>query len=95
MSGLILGATACGFVIAGYWFLRFWKQTGDRFFLLFGLGFFAFAANRISIALTDPTNESRHWLYLVRFAATLLIVFAIVDKNRGRRDDSDATAPPT
>lgn len=89
MSGLILGATAFGFITLGFFFLRYWTQTKDRFFLFFALGFFAFALNRVTLGLTDPANENRYLLYLIRLAATLLILFAIVDKNRGGSSTGD------
>jgi hypothetical protein len=66
-------------------FLRFWRQTTDRLFLLFALAFALFGANLLLLAAINPAHESRHLIYLIRLAAFLLIIIAIVDKNRVRR----------
>jgi hypothetical protein len=79
-----MGAIAMGFAIAGLFFLRFWRDTRDRLFALFALGFFVLAANRIALALTtEPSVRDHH--YWVRFAAFALILVAIFDKNWVRR----------
>jgi hypothetical protein len=37
---------------------------------------------RLALTLTDEVREERLYLYLVRLAAYLLILWAIVEKNR-------------
>ena len=81
------GASAAAAWTAGLLFLRFWRETGDRFFALFALAFWALAVNWIGIAATDPPDEARTLFYLVRLAAFVLIIAAIVDKNRTSRRD--------
>ena len=66
-------------------FLRFWRQTADRLFLLFALAFALFGANTLLLAAINPAHESRHLIYLIRLAAFLVIILAIIDKNRARR----------
>ena len=34
---ILIGAIAMGWLVAGLFFFRFWRQTGDRFFLWFAL----------------------------------------------------------
>ena len=89
MSQLILGATGALLAVAGIFFWRFWRQTRDRFFLLFSLAMWAFALNRVTLGWTDPANESRYLLYVVRLLATLLIIAAVVDKNLQRAPDDE------
>ena len=78
----ILGATACGNWVVGLFFLKFWKQTRDRFFLLFAVAFWLLAANRVALAVVGGASEQLEVIYLVRLVAFLLIIVAIVDKNR-------------
>ena len=40
MDFMLLGAISMASLIAGLFFLRFWKDTGDRFFLFFAVSFF-------------------------------------------------------
>jgi uncharacterized membrane protein HdeD (DUF308 family) len=81
-SFLVLGAIAMGSFVAGLFFLRYWRDSRDRFFLLFALSFFVQALNRIALALADNPNEGSPWHYGVRFVAYLLILLAILEKNR-------------
>ncbi len=80
---LVSGAILMGYGVAGLFFLRFWRQTRDRLFLVFGIAFFILGLQRLALALTTDPLESRTGLYLVRLFAFLLILGAIVDKNRG------------
>ena len=76
------GASASAGWTAGLFFLRFWRDTRDRFFALFAAAFWALAVNWTGLALTDPPDEARTAFYLVRLVAFVLIIAAIVDKNR-------------
>lgn len=82
MIDFLAGGSALASAAVALFFLRFWRQTGDRFFLLFALAFAAFAANRTALVAIDPELESRNWLYLIRLGAFVLIIVAILDKNR-------------
>ena len=84
---LLTGALAMGYLVAATFFLRFWRQTRDRLFGIFALAFFMLAGQRVALSLLDPTrgSESLTHLYVIRLAAFLCILGAIVDRNRGRR----------
>ena len=82
MHLFLLGAVCMAFAAAGLFFLRFWRDTRDRLFILFSLAFFILAANRIGFFLAEEQNIKGDWLYGVRLLAFLLILIAIVDKNR-------------
>jgi hypothetical protein len=81
MNLILLGAIAMASLIAGLFFLRFWKDTKDRFFLFFSVSFFVEGLNRFALAMSDNPNEGRPFFYFVRFLSFLLILVAIVDKN--------------
>lgn len=82
MLGTFLdGAIMICFWVAGLFFLRFWWQTRDRLFAYFALAFWMMAANRIVLSFLLDQSEARTYVYLVRLAAFLLILYAIFDKN--------------
>ena len=78
----VSGAITMGYLIPGLFFLRFWKQSRDRLFSLFALAFFILAGQRLALALTTQDSESAIFLYAVRLVAFLLILAAVIDKNR-------------
>lgn len=79
------GAVAFGFVLAGLFFLRFWRRTRDGLFLAFACAFWLLGAGQALLALTQVPVEERSWLYLFRLAAFVLILAAIARKNRRAR----------
>ena len=81
LQGVCLVASwAIGFV-----FLRFWRETRDRLFGFFAVGFWLLGSSWALLALANTTDESRPYIYSLRLVAFLLIITAIVDKNRVRR----------
>jgi hypothetical protein len=82
VANLTAGAIAMAYAVCALFFLRFWRQTGDRLFAVFSLAFWLFALQRLALALTEPVEEARTGLYLVRLFGFLLILGAIIDKNR-------------
>jgi hypothetical protein len=85
MNRFLLGAMMMGFLVASLFFLRFWRDTRDRLFALFSLAFLVLAVNRVGFMLTEVHNVKGDYLYGVRFLAFLLILVAIVDKNRSQK----------
>lgn len=80
----LAGAVTFGFAIAGLFFLRFWRRTGDSLFLSFALAFFLLAIGQALLALANIPVEERSWIYLFRLLAFALILVAILRKNRRR-----------
>jgi hypothetical protein len=80
----LLGAIAMASVVIGVFFLRFWREGRDRFFLLFALSFFMEGVNRAAQALSASPNEGTLSRYGLRIVAFSLILAAIMDKNRDR-----------
>ena len=92
MNDFISGALVTGYIVAGLFFLRFWKQSRDRLFAWFALAFWVLAIQRISLSLltTDVRGgeqlvEGQLFFYCLRLLAFVLILIAILDKNRTRR----------
>jgi hypothetical protein len=76
------GAVTFGFVVAGLFFLRFWKRTGDKLFLAFAAAFWLLGLNQALLALSNIPVEERSWLYLLRLGAFATIIASIWVKNR-------------
>lgn len=84
MNQTLLGAIAMASLIAGLFFLRFWRRTGDRFFLFFAVSFVVEGLNRAVLGMASNIDEDRPFFYIVRLVSFILILIAIVDKNRTR-----------
>lgn len=84
LEPFLSGAVTLGFVVAGLFFLRFWRKTRDGLFLSFALAFWLLGLNQLLIAFSNIPVEERSWLYLLRLAAFGLILVSIWMKNRRR-----------
>ena len=82
VAALIAGALAAGYLVAGLFFAKFWSRTRDRLFAMFALAFWLLAVQRVAIILSDRWLEDTTGLYALRLVAFLLILVAIIDKNR-------------
>jgi hypothetical protein len=88
------GAAALSMVAAAI-FLRYWRDTRDRFFTLWAVAFVLMAAQWSISALTGGWDTYPE-VYLPRLGAFLVIIVAIVDKNRrggGRRARDSRVSP--
>lgn len=74
-----------GYLTAGLFFLRFWKSTRDRLFLLFASAFGVLGLQRLIQSLATAPTEDGAYLYVLRLAAFIIIIIAIIDKNRSSR----------
>lgn len=83
LSPLASGFLVAGYAVAGLFFLRFWRETRDRLFGAFAAAFWLLAAQRLALALSDDPNGDQLLLYGIRLLAFVIILAAIVDKNRG------------
>jgi len=82
MNQLLFGAIAMASLTISLFFLRFWKKTRDRFFLFFAVAFSLEGVNRIVLALNQGSSENEPVIYLIRLLSYVLILIAIIDKNR-------------
>ena len=81
VNQLISGAMVLAYVLAGVFFLRFWKSTRDRLFLIFAIAFWMLGTQRLALAMTTEIFEDTIFLYVVRLISFILILGAIIDKN--------------
>lgn len=82
---LLSGAIIMGYAIAAVHFFKFFDRTRDRLFQLFAIAFVVLAAQRLALALLAADRDAHIYLYGARVFAFLLILYAIIDKNREAR----------
>lgn len=76
------GVLSAGSAVAGLFFLRFWRDSRERLFAGFAAAFFILALNWLVLGVVNPGDETRHHAYVLRLVAFLVLIWAIVDKNR-------------
>jgi hypothetical protein len=81
MFEFLAGASVLASAAIALFFLRFWRDTGDRLFLIFALAFAVFAVNRVLLSVLDDENEAQTAVYLARAVTFGLIALGIADKN--------------
>ena len=82
---LLSGMLATGYFVIAIFFLRFWRDTRDRLFLFFATAFALLGLQRVASIVAMEWTESSTWLYGIRLLAFLLMLYAIIDKNRARQ----------
>ncbi len=82
MTQFLSGASAAVCLFISIFFLRYWCTSRDRLFLTFAVAFGIFGLHWAILGLADVPNESRHYYYLLRLLGFLLILGAVIDKNR-------------
>ncbi len=82
LTPVLSGAVAMASFVAALFFLKYWRQTRDTFFLLFALAFGIEAVSRLVLAIARVSDESEPLYYIPRLLAFSLIILAIVLKNR-------------
>jgi hypothetical protein len=82
LQSFLSGAVCLACLTIGLFFLRFWRRTGDRFFIAFAAAFWLLTLERILLGALGPVHEFTPYVYIVRLLAFALIILAILDKNR-------------
>jgi hypothetical protein len=79
-----------GYLVASTFFFTYWRSTRDRLFAFFAGSFFLMSAERFGEIVANPNSqtgfEERHpGFYIIRLIAFVLILIAILDKNRSHQ----------
>ena len=80
-ESFLLGVIFTCSVIAGVFFLKFWRRTGDSLFLAFGIAFLVEGINRAFILELQNPNQAHPLTFVVRLLAALIILAGILHKN--------------
>lgn len=82
MNPVLIGGIATACLVAALFFLRYWRATHDRFFLLFALAFAIDGLSRLVVAAIHLSDDTEPYSYLPRLVTFSLIIAAVVLKNR-------------
>lgn len=93
VTDILLGAVIMGDVIAAVFFVRYWRLTGDRFFLFFSASFIAIAVSRVVVDENLPPVGYEPFGYMIRILSYVFIIAGIMYKNIGAK--RSAAAPPS
>ena len=85
VDAFLLGVIATSSLFAGLFFLKFWRKTRDGLFLAFAAAFIIEGLNRSATIFFDNPGEAGPWRYVIRLFSLLLVLGAILHKNRGQR----------
>jgi hypothetical protein len=84
MLSFVSGMITMGFLIAAFFFFRFWKRTGDFLFAILSGSFILFALNQAASVAAGLPRHEEYWIYLFRLAGFGLLLVGILVKNFGR-----------
>ena len=77
----VSGALCAGFAVVALFFLRFFARTRDPFFAAFAVAFALMAANQAVAGVFHATAAEDPRAYLLRLAAFVVIILAVLAKN--------------
>ena len=82
MNEILMGATAALSLVIGLFFLRFWRNTHDRFFLFLSASFVLQGIDRLLQHGEWQWPRDTAAQYTLRVLAYMLILAAVLYKNR-------------
>ena len=93
MYDFLSGMITMGYATAALFFFRFWWRTRDPLFVMFAIAFICFALNQALTALLDIPRDEQSWIYMLRLAGFVLLIFGIVGKNVGKKPTPSRNTP--
>lgn len=84
---LLRGASITTDVCIAIFFLRFWSEKRDALFFFFALAFALMAVSTFVVVWVGRIADFAPVAYVLRLLAYVLIIFAIVNKNRPSKVD--------
>ena len=82
MYQFVSGALMILSFAAALFFAMSWRRSGDRFFFIFALAFALLGVERLILGVLNLPESPLLSIYIIRLVGFLLIIIAIVDKNR-------------
>lgn len=91
MYALISGAVCALSAVAACALFKSYRRLGDRFFAYFATAFALFGASQLFLGIRNVPEGDYPYAYVPRLVVFVLILIAIVEKNRSvRRPQRDA-----
>lgn len=84
-ANFLSGAITLGYLVGALFFVRFWRRSADRLFLMFAIAFTLLALNQFLAHVLDVVSEPHSFIYGIRVLAFVLIIAGIIDKNLSAR----------
>lgn len=82
MYEIVSGAIMMACFVTGIFFFKFWKKSRDKLFITFAAAFWILAVERLVLGYLGNQQELGPQVYFIRLTAFILILYAIVQKNR-------------
>jgi hypothetical protein len=86
-SSALHGAFAAGFLVAAVLFLRMWRGERQPLLIFFAAAFALLAVNYGVLGVLHLDERDQSQIYLIRFAAFILIIAGIIVTNLRWGDD--------
>jgi hypothetical protein len=85
MKAFVWGMLTMASVVAALFFMHYWRTSRDRFFAYFSVAFAAMAVDWLGHVVVEMADPLRAEVYIARLIAFVIILIAIIDKNRQAR----------
>jgi hypothetical protein len=81
LASVLNGATAMACLGIGLFFVRFWRESGDRLFICLAAAFVIFAINYAALGALPMADERREYVFVLRLVAFVAILIGIALKD--------------
>jgi len=81
-ANFLNGSTAMACFVAGLFFIRFWRESGDRLFFCLTAAFWIFAINYAALGVLPEADERRTYVFALRLVGFVAILIGILLKDR-------------
>jgi len=86
MRAFVWGVLTMACLVVALFFFQYWRTSRDRLFIYFSVAFTAMALDWLGHVMLTQADPIRSDVYALRLFAFVVILIAIIDKNRqGRR----------
>lgn len=85
MRTYLWGVLTMACLVVAVFFFQYWRTSRDRLFAYFSVAFAAMAFDWLGHAVLSQHDPLRSEVYAVRLFAFVIILVAIIDKNRQAR----------
>ena len=82
MANFLNGSAAMACLVVGLFFVRFWRESGDRLFLCLTSAFWIFAINYAALGVLPLADERRTYAFALRLVGFVAILIGVLLKDR-------------